>query len=84
MKSLGDLIGKFSYVADDKKREVILPMLQLIKTTLTNIAVSPAPIYAQGLQNMFQLCSEERANFIRETLNMDLEQLPIRDYLAIM
>jgi hypothetical protein len=67
MKSLGDLIGKFSYVADDKKPEVILPMLQLIKTTLLNIAVSPAPIYAQGLQYMFQLCSEERANFIRET-----------------
>jgi len=84
MRSLGDLLGKISYVAEEKKREVILPALQVIKRGMLEIAISPAPIRAEGLQYMYQLCSAERANFIRETLNADLENLPIQDYVAML
>jgi hypothetical protein len=84
MRTLGDLIAKFSFVAEDKRREIILPTLRIIQRGLLEIAISPAPVYAEGLRYMHQLCSEERSKFIRETLNIDLEKLPIGDYLAVM
>jgi hypothetical protein len=51
---------------------------------MLEIAISPAPVRAEGLQYMYQLCSTERANFIRETLNADLENLPTQDYVAML
>jgi hypothetical protein len=74
MRSLGDLIAKFGFVAEDKRREIILPTLQLIQRGLIEIAISPAPVYAEGLQHMHQLVTEEHSSFIRETLNIDLEK----------
>src|SRR6266700_2635623 len=83
MGSLGDLLVKINFVADEKKRELILPTMQVIKRALLEIAISPAPVYAEGLQYMYLLCSEERAAFIRGTLDIDLEELPIQDYVGV-
>jgi hypothetical protein len=84
MRTLGDLIAKYSFVAESKRREIILPTLKFIQRSLIEIALSPAPVYAEGLQYIHQMCSEERLNFLRETLNMDLEKLPNAEYSAVM
>jgi len=84
MKSLGDLLVKTSLLPDDKKREVILPPLQIIKRALLEIAISSAPVYAEGLQYMYQLCTEERANYVRETMDINLDELLPQDYVGVL
>lgn len=84
MKSLGELLIKINFIAYDKKREAVLPTLQLFQRGLLELAISPAPVQAEGLQFMYQLCSEERATFIKETLQIDLEKLPIQEYVGLL
>lgn len=84
MKGLGDLLIKIKFVPDDKKQELVLPTLPFFKRALLEMALSPPPVSAEGLKHVYQLCPEERANFIRQTLDIDLEKLPIQDYEGIM
>ncbi len=84
MKGFGDLLVKASYVPDDKKRELVLPFLPVFQRALLEMAISPAPVRVEGLQYMYQLCGKERAAFIKETLNMNLDTLPTTDYVGIV
>jgi hypothetical protein len=84
MKSLGELLIKAGYTPNDQKRDLVLPSLPFFQRTLLEIAISPAPVHAEGLQYMYQLAGQERAAFIKETLEINLETLPIEDYVAIL
>ena len=84
MKGLGDLIIKASYIPDEQKRERILPSLPVFQRALIEMAISAPPVQREGLEHMVQLCGRERAAFVKETLEMNLETVPVADYVGIM
>jgi hypothetical protein len=84
MHELGDLIGELLFISDDVKKDEFTSMMRLLRSTVLEMTLTAPPATMEGLQFIYQLCAPDEREFIKETLDMDIESLDPRDYEGLL